>query len=365
MKRRRQSLGAPTRCETVTGKLRNLILDGHYAPDEKIPPERELAITFGVNRMTVSKALATLADDGLLVRKVGSGTYVSGRKRGRGKLTVVNVALPLSRQGDSDAGNLLGEPGVAEAAYEFFRDRGVKVAVSFFRDHRDLAGLLPRFAREQNAAHIIWYSLGEGTADGLRLLQRAGHLFCLIDAYEPGLESNFVGTDNEAGGRMAARELLQAGHRKLLYVTLPLRQTSLLARSHGFQKEAAAGEASVTALAWEAGQNMTALVTEHLRTGGASAIATSNDELALALAETLPGMGFPIPETVSLIGFDGLAATQYTRPPLTTLRQAFYRIGFLAAELIERQWSSPSAQTERQLVPPVLVSRNSLAPRYS
>ena len=41
--------------------------------------ERELADEFGVSRITVRKALDGLVADGLLTRRQGAGTFVSGR----------------------------------------------------------------------------------------------------------------------------------------------------------------------------------------------------------------------------------------------------------------------------------------------
>ena len=46
----------------------------------KLPGERELARRFGVNAKTISKALNDLTTEGLLVRRVGRGTFVAGQE---------------------------------------------------------------------------------------------------------------------------------------------------------------------------------------------------------------------------------------------------------------------------------------------
>ena len=48
-------------------------------PDDALPAERDLAVDFDVSRITVRKALDGLVADGLLVRRQGSGNFVSGR----------------------------------------------------------------------------------------------------------------------------------------------------------------------------------------------------------------------------------------------------------------------------------------------
>jgi GntR family transcriptional regulator len=59
--------------------LRDAISSNVLAPDDALPAERDLAETFAVSRITVRKALDGLVGEGLLTRKQGAGTFVSGR----------------------------------------------------------------------------------------------------------------------------------------------------------------------------------------------------------------------------------------------------------------------------------------------
>ncbi len=59
--------------------LRGAIENGIIGPDDALPPERDLAEMLGVSRITVRKAIDELVEDGLLIRKQGSGTFVSNR----------------------------------------------------------------------------------------------------------------------------------------------------------------------------------------------------------------------------------------------------------------------------------------------
>lgn len=60
--------------------IRADIENGVYCVDEKIPSERQLAAQLGVNRLTVSKAIHELADEGLVYSRVGKGTFVAAAK---------------------------------------------------------------------------------------------------------------------------------------------------------------------------------------------------------------------------------------------------------------------------------------------
>lgn len=59
--------------------LRSAIESSVLRPQDALPAERELAADFGVSRITVRKALDALVADGLLMRKHGAGTFVTGR----------------------------------------------------------------------------------------------------------------------------------------------------------------------------------------------------------------------------------------------------------------------------------------------
>jgi DNA-binding FadR family transcriptional regulator len=72
---------------TVAGDLadylRRLIHSGQLSEGDRLPPERQLAATFGVARVSVREAIRTLQEDGYLAvrRGGGAGTYVAALDR--------------------------------------------------------------------------------------------------------------------------------------------------------------------------------------------------------------------------------------------------------------------------------------------
>lgn len=59
--------------------IRQAIETRVLGPDDALPPERDLAADFSVSRITVRKAIDGLVDEGLLMRRQGSGTFVCAR----------------------------------------------------------------------------------------------------------------------------------------------------------------------------------------------------------------------------------------------------------------------------------------------
>lgn len=60
--------------------IRKRIEEGIYKVDEKIPSERTLSEELDISRMTISKAINNLVEEGVLYRKRGQGTFVSKNK---------------------------------------------------------------------------------------------------------------------------------------------------------------------------------------------------------------------------------------------------------------------------------------------
>ncbi len=62
--------------QQIVQHLRHSIITGALAPQTRLPASRQLARDLGVNRITVDTAYAELITEGLLISRVGSGTYV-------------------------------------------------------------------------------------------------------------------------------------------------------------------------------------------------------------------------------------------------------------------------------------------------
>ncbi len=59
--------------------LREAIQNHVLAPDDALPAERQIASDLAISRITVRKAIEGLVEEGLLVRRQGSGNFVAGR----------------------------------------------------------------------------------------------------------------------------------------------------------------------------------------------------------------------------------------------------------------------------------------------
>ena len=63
--------------QQIESQVTDAIVRGTLGPGDRLPPERDLALTLGVSRMTVRQAFDALARKGLVERGVGRGTFVT------------------------------------------------------------------------------------------------------------------------------------------------------------------------------------------------------------------------------------------------------------------------------------------------
>jgi GntR family phosphonate transport system transcriptional regulator len=95
------------------------IASGDFAAGERLPGENEIAETYRVNRHTVRRALATLAERGLVRAERGSGTYVEAQRLAYPLRSRTRFSEIVGAGGREPRGQLIGasmEPATRELA---------------------------------------------------------------------------------------------------------------------------------------------------------------------------------------------------------------------------------------------------------
>lgn len=98
-----QSIEArPSAVEACAASLREAILRGEFALGARLPPERQLADTLGVNRVTARGALSRLVNEGLLSVRQGSGYQVQDFLASGGPELLSTLAAQRDRKGAAE-----------------------------------------------------------------------------------------------------------------------------------------------------------------------------------------------------------------------------------------------------------------------
>jgi len=185
-----------------------------------------------------------------------------------------------------------------------------------------------------------------------------------------------VSVDDEFGGRLGTSHLIEAGHRRIAYLSIPeLEDESDRVRWVGYcaaLKEAHIGPP--LRISWSP-------PSDHARIDGlerplldvftgadrATGVFASNDVAAIALQEFADRVNLHVPDDISIVGFDDVPMAGLARIALTTVAQPRDELAGLGiatiADRIERRLKGPPT---RKLVDVNLVARRSTAsPRPS
>jgi len=109
------------------------IANGTYSAGEKLPGETEIAETYRVNRHTVRRALATLAERGLVRAERGSGTYVEATRRLAYPLRSRTRFSEIVGAGGHEPRGKLIESSEEAATRELARELGLKAGAPLIR----------------------------------------------------------------------------------------------------------------------------------------------------------------------------------------------------------------------------------------
>jgi DNA-binding LacI/PurR family transcriptional regulator len=181
---------------------------------------------------------------------------------------------------------------------------------------------------------------------------------------DPQRATRLVSVDQEAGGHLATRHLLDAGHRTVWHVCGPAGWYDSMGRIAGWRRaliEAGAEIPPLLTADWSAASGyrvgqMLARMTD------VTAVFTANDHLALGVLRALNERGRTVPGDLSLVGFDDVPEAEFYTPPLTTIRPDFEAIAAASMEMLLEQITSGQQHTERKIIQPRLITRSSVGP---
>jgi GntR family transcriptional regulator, phosphonate transport system regulatory protein len=108
------------------------IADGRFSAGDKLPGETEIAETYRVNRHTVRRALATLAERGLVRAERGSGTYVEAQRIAYPLRSRTRFSEIVGAGGREPRGQLI-DTSEETASRELARQLGLKTGAPLIR----------------------------------------------------------------------------------------------------------------------------------------------------------------------------------------------------------------------------------------
>lgn len=187
----------------------------------------------------------------------------------------------------------------------------------------------------------------------------------LIDRHIEAISERCIWLDNIEGGTIAGRHLLSQGHKNLACINSNYQIDDPKLRLQGFHNVVKAEKATlINELITDAEPTLRGgeIAAQHLLATKQpfSAVFAYNDAMAIGAISVFEDNGFKVPEDISVIGFDDVLLSKYSRPKLTTLNYPIRQMARHAAELAlaseKPEWTI--ARANKYI--PCLVKRNSV-----
>lgn len=203
---------------------------------------------------------------------------------------------------------------------------------------------------------IVWFPINDLPTEQPDL---SGVPTVVIDRNIEGFDS--VLADYAAGGELAARHLVDNGHRRIGIISGPSDASSAYLRAQG----ALAYLRKHAEVAWQIeaafSSDLDTDTVDAVLKGGASAILAGADLIAIGVMKTLAKSGLSVPADVSVIGFDNIAWGEICTPALTTIDMPVNEMAAEAIALLLRRIKTPGDPRRRVVFDVELVNRKSVA----
>ena len=200
-----------------------------------------------------------------------------------------------------------------------------------------------------------------------RLVDEGARLVFVNGALD-GLEVAGVSVDERHAGYVATQHLISLGHRRIGFVAGPERYLPTREKATG--RNEALRDAGLTDglvahgdFSFEGGRR--ALRKLLANRNPPSGVICSSDVIAIGAIQEARSAGLRVPQDLSVVGFDGIDASNWVDPPLTTVEQPIQAIASTAVELLQSVVAEPRTFRPRVLLQPKLRVGCSTAPPHS
>jgi LacI family transcriptional regulator len=233
-------------------------------------------------------------------------------------------------------------------------------------EHDREVSLLERLMRGTTDGAILM--LPEESPEELRMLQRQGFPFVVVDPREPPPDGiACVSAMHASGAKQAIQHLLDLGHRRIGAIAGAPGWYATEERLIGFQAAlAGAGMLLDPELVfysdWRMPRGMEAAERLLSLPDPPTAIFGFNDNVAIGVLHVARRLGLSVPDDLSVIGFDDTELATTVTPQLTSVRQPLAELGRTGVSLLMRILERQRVDALRMELSTTLVVRETTAP---
>ncbi|HBR92831.1 MAG TPA: transcriptional regulator [Opitutae bacterium] len=301
----------------------------------KIPPERHLAVTYECNFLTVRKALKALVDEGIITRRIGSGTFIAKHPEAnhqnsdfQPKKIANQIGVLVFRNGNAYANKVL--QNIAHSAMEL----GLELRSTWITGFGEESFKQAQALANDGCVAIVLPWFPHHMAGEVRKFIEQSPIPVSIPLLISGLEANYFG-DPELFGRNLLKPnkalcgyLKEMGCQKVAFVGPTTSEDPILQRMlTAYTLYVSENDIPNLSVLVEPGSQHMDRIAEKWKTyAGELGILCYDDEHALRMITAMHKIGLKAPTDYSIIGRNDTEAGRFSDPPLTTIGHDFRNI---------------------------------------
>jgi DNA-binding LacI/PurR family transcriptional regulator len=227
----------------------------------------------------------------------------------------------------------------------------------------DYQGLI-RFLNEMRVEGVIWAcpDIDHNRREAIEKLSNLP-VPVVLQGSSPIENTLFVTVDNYAGGCQATQHLIDQGYRNIAHISGPLKFADAEARKSGWvdalEKAGMPPARSHWAEGdWSAASGARAIAKLMDTYPMMDAVFAANDQMAIGAMQKIYARGLKIPEDIAILGYDNIAESEFSSPPLTTFDQNFDLMGAKTIELLVNAINTQRSGRDISTLKPVWLTSN-------
>ena len=288
---------------------------------------------------------------------LGYQPNVLARSLRRGKTNTIGVILP------DNANPYFADVvrGIEDTSFS----HGYSVILCNSDNDLDKEHLYTNVLIEKQVDGIIFVAAGL-SAENIQNLQKRGVPSVLVDRQVPGVQLDSVFANNQQGGYLATRHVIDLQHTLIACIAGPHGVRSSSERVSGYRKALESAGLRFDPdwvfegdFQYQSGYEAAKYLSE--QESRPTAVFACNDLMAIGAYRYAHEHHIHIPQELSIIGFDDIRLAAYTNPPLTTIHQSKDKMGSQAAELLLGRIANQDLGTRQEIIDVQLMVRDSTA----
>ncbi|GHE83458.1 LacI family DNA-binding transcriptional regulator [Thalassotalea profundi] len=187
----------------------------------------------------------------------------------------------------------------------------------------------------------------------------------IMSRYVENLKDRCISLNNEMGGYLATKTLIEKGHSAIGFIGGPEFKADSRSRLQGHRRALKEFNLPFDDKLYFEGDfketgGIAGLRTLIKNNDQLTALACANDEMASGAMKYAREHGYNLPEGLSIIGFDNIIYASYLYPTLTTIHNPIYEMGHMAAKLALKSVYNVKNLKIQNIFEPTVIERNSV-----